>query len=54
MGSVTDYFMFLRYFLLEEAIYELDCELNNRPESVIMPVRGIRQIVKHLLTRKIV
>ncbi|WKZ18234.1 MAG: maltose alpha-D-glucosyltransferase [Candidatus Jettenia sp. CY-1] len=35
----------LRAFLLEKAVYELGYELNNRPEWVIIPLRGI----KHLL-----
>ncbi len=35
----------LRAFLLEKAIYELGYELNNRPDWVIIPVKGI----KHLL-----
>lgn len=35
----------LRTFLLEKAVYELGYELNNRPEWVIIPLRGI----KHLL-----
>ncbi len=44
----------LQCFLLEKAVYELDYELNNRPEWVIIPVRGIKHIVKHLLTREVV
>jgi len=35
----------LKAFLLEKAIYELGYELNNRPDWVIIPLRGI----KHLL-----
>jgi len=32
-------------FLLEKAIYELNYELNNRPDWVIIPLRGIQAIV---------
>ncbi|HEY9045049.1 MAG TPA: maltose alpha-D-glucosyltransferase [Ohtaekwangia sp.] len=32
-------------FLLEKAIYELNYELNNRPDWVIIPLRGIKAIV---------
>jgi maltose alpha-D-glucosyltransferase/alpha-amylase len=34
----------LEVFLLEKAIYELNYELNNRPEWVIIPLRGIISI----------
>jgi maltose alpha-D-glucosyltransferase/alpha-amylase len=33
-------------FLLEKAIYELNYELNNRPDWVIIPLRGIKSILK--------
>ncbi|HYF66968.1 MAG TPA: maltose alpha-D-glucosyltransferase [Ohtaekwangia sp.] len=33
-------------FLLEKAIYELNYELNNRPDWVIIPLRGIQSILK--------
>jgi len=32
-------------FLLEKAIYELNYELNNRPDWVIIPLRGIKAIM---------
>lgn len=35
----------LRAYLLEKAVYELGYELNNRPDWVIIPLKGI----KHLL-----
>ena len=35
----------LNTFLLEKAIYELGYEINNRPEWIIIPLKGI----KHLL-----
>jgi len=33
-------------FLLEKAIYEVNYELNNRPDWVIIPLRGIKSIMK--------
>ena len=40
-----DLSVMLRAYLLEKAVYELGYELNNRPEWVIIPLKGI----KHLL-----
>ncbi|MHC1727360.1 MAG: maltose alpha-D-glucosyltransferase [Syntrophobacteraceae bacterium] len=36
----------LNCFLLDKAVYELGYELNNRPEWVTIPVRGIRYLVE--------
>jgi maltose alpha-D-glucosyltransferase/alpha-amylase len=36
----------LRAFLLEKAIYELGYELNNRPEWVLIPLKGIKQLME--------
>ncbi|MFH0753457.1 MAG: maltose alpha-D-glucosyltransferase [Candidatus Omnitrophota bacterium] len=36
----------LRSFLLDKAIYELYYELNNRPDWMVIPLRGIRHILK--------
>jgi maltose alpha-D-glucosyltransferase/alpha-amylase len=36
----------MKTFLLEKAIYELNYELNNRPDWVIIPLRGIRSLMK--------
>jgi maltose alpha-D-glucosyltransferase/alpha-amylase len=33
-------------FLLEKSIYELNYELNNRPDWVLIPLRGIQAIIK--------
>lgn len=33
-------------FLLEKAIYEMNYELNNRPDWVLIPLRGIKSIVR--------
>jgi len=36
----------LQSFLLEKAVYELGYEINNRPDWVIIPIRGILGILK--------
>ncbi|HEX3019179.1 MAG TPA: maltose alpha-D-glucosyltransferase [Chitinispirillaceae bacterium] len=36
----------LQIFLLEKAVYELGYEMNNRPEWVIIPLRGIQSLLK--------
>jgi maltose alpha-D-glucosyltransferase/alpha-amylase len=36
----------LNAYLLEKAVYELGYELNNRPEWVITPLRGIRDLME--------
>jgi maltose alpha-D-glucosyltransferase/alpha-amylase len=33
-------------FLLEKAIYELNYELNNRPGWVMIPLRGIKALMR--------
>jgi maltose alpha-D-glucosyltransferase / alpha-amylase len=35
----------VRTFLLEKAIYELNYELNNRPDWVVIPLRGIKTLM---------
>ena len=35
----------LECFLLEKAIYELGYEMNNRPELVWLPLRGIVELL---------
>ncbi len=35
----------MRTFLLEKAVYELGYEINNRPDWVIIPIRGIRSLL---------
>jgi len=37
----------LQALLLEKAIYEIGYELNNRPDWVIIPVRGVKDILKN-------
>lgn len=36
----------LRAFLLEKAVYELGYELNNRPEWIAIPLRGIKHLME--------
>jgi maltose alpha-D-glucosyltransferase/alpha-amylase len=38
--------MLLQTYLLEKAIYELNYELNNRPDWVLIPLRGISTIME--------
>jgi maltose alpha-D-glucosyltransferase/alpha-amylase len=35
----------LQVYILEKAVYELNYELNNRPDWVIIPIRGIKAIL---------
>ena len=42
---VQEFEILLNIFLLEKAIYELNYELNNRPEWVDIPLDGILEIV---------
>lgn len=43
--DVEDMKMLLETYMLEKAIYELNYELNNRPDWVIIPIRGIKAIM---------
>jgi maltose alpha-D-glucosyltransferase / alpha-amylase len=45
-GSLQDLETLLSCFLLDKAVYELGYELNNRPEWVAIPTRGIRYLVE--------
>ncbi|MGK7393490.1 MAG: maltose alpha-D-glucosyltransferase [Candidatus Cyclobacteriaceae bacterium M3_2C_046] len=44
--NVEDLNILLKTFLLEKAVYELNYELNNRPDWVIIPIRGIKYIMQ--------
>jgi maltose alpha-D-glucosyltransferase/alpha-amylase len=44
-GSREELRVLLRALLLEKAVYELSYELNNRPDWVGIPLRGIRQLL---------
>ncbi len=41
-----DFAALLETFILEKAVYELGYEWNNRPDWLMIPVRGIEQILK--------
>jgi maltose alpha-D-glucosyltransferase/alpha-amylase len=44
-----DFDTLLQVFLLEKAVYELGYELNNRPDWVIIPIKGIKSIMSKYL-----
>jgi len=35
-------------YLLQKAVYELNYEINNRPDWVLVPLRGIKSILKEV------
>ncbi|KQS26984.1 maltose alpha-D-glucosyltransferase [Dyadobacter sp. Leaf189] len=45
-SSKQDLDILLQTFLLQKAIYELNYEVNNRPSWVMVPLRGIKSILK--------
>ena len=45
-GNEKDLEIMLKTYLFEKAIYELGYELNNRPEWVITPPRGIKDLME--------
>lgn len=45
-NNKEDLEILLQTYLLQKAIYELNYEINNRPDWVIVPLRGIRAIVE--------
>ena len=44
----NDLTILLQAFMLEKAVYELNYELNNRPDWVMIPIRGIKAIMAQL------
>jgi maltose alpha-D-glucosyltransferase/alpha-amylase len=44
--SSEDLHILLEAYLLDKAVYEIGYELNNRPDWVVIPVRGIKHILK--------
>ena len=44
----------LQTYILEKAIYELNYELNNRPEWLIIPLQGIKAMLAKARTEKLV
>lgn len=47
----ADINLLLETYLLEKAIYELNYELNNRPDWVLIPLRGITSIMQKINTK---
>jgi trehalose synthase-fused probable maltokinase len=46
LGYTQEREFLLRYHLIEKAVYELGYELNSRPRWAIIPLRGIRSLLK--------
>jgi maltose alpha-D-glucosyltransferase/alpha-amylase len=46
--NMDDLMRLLEAFLLEKAIYEMNYEINNRPEKVTIPIRGIAQLMRKI------
>lgn len=46
IGYAQEIEFLLKYHLLEKAIYEMGYELNSRPEWVIIPLKGVLDIIK--------
>lgn len=44
-GDINDLEVLLQVFLLEKAVYELGYEMNNRPDWLVIPIRGIKSIL---------
>jgi maltose alpha-D-glucosyltransferase/alpha-amylase len=45
-SDMNDFKTLLEVFMLEKAVYELGYELNNRPDWLLIPFRGIRSILE--------
>ena len=44
--NYDDFQILLEAYLLDKAVYEIGYELNNRPDWVVIPIRGIKHILK--------
>jgi len=44
--NFDDFQILLEAYLLDKAVYEIGYELNNRPDWVVIPIRGIKHILK--------
>lgn len=47
IGYASEIDFLLRYHIFEKAIYELGYELNSRPDWVIIPLKGLNQILNN-------
>jgi maltose alpha-D-glucosyltransferase / alpha-amylase len=45
-GEVAEIGMILKIFLLEKAVYEVGYELNNRPDWIAIPLKGIKDLLE--------
>ena len=45
-NNFDDFQVLLEAYLLDKAVYEIGYELNNRPDWVIIPIRGIKHILE--------
>jgi maltose alpha-D-glucosyltransferase/alpha-amylase len=45
-GNDSDLELLLRFFLLEKVVYEIGYELNNRPDWVEIPMRGLLSLMQ--------
>ncbi|MEQ8245187.1 MAG: trehalose synthase, partial [Fulvivirga sp.] len=45
VGYYPEIVYLLKYHLLEKAIYEIGYELKSRPDWVIIPLTGVKQIL---------
>jgi maltose alpha-D-glucosyltransferase / alpha-amylase len=45
-NNTDDLQILLQAYLLDKAVYEIGYELNNRPDWVVIPIRGIKHILK--------
>ncbi len=45
-NNFDDFQLLLEAYLLDKAVYEIGYELNNRPDWVVIPIRGIKHILK--------
>ena len=44
--DMADLNVLLNAFLMDKAVYELGYELNNRPDWVLIPIRGLKNVLK--------
>jgi maltose alpha-D-glucosyltransferase / alpha-amylase len=44
--NTDDLQIMLEAYLLDKVVYEIGYELNNRPDWVVVPIRGIKHILR--------